>query len=56
MNCTNEAEIYAFHPGGSNVVFGDGSTRFLKATITLGLLVKLTTRAGGETIDASEEY
>jgi prepilin-type N-terminal cleavage/methylation domain-containing protein len=48
MNCRNEGEIYGFHPGGSIVVLGDGSTRFLKQTISLRTLIILTTRAGGE--------
>lgn len=48
MNCRNEGEIYSFHPGGSMVVMGDGSTRFLRNTISLRALIILTTRAGGE--------
>ncbi|WP_406694222.1 DUF1559 domain-containing protein [Singulisphaera sp. Ch08] len=33
MNCTNESQPYSFHPGGVNVTFADGSSRFLKETI-----------------------
>ena len=55
LNCRNEGEVYAFHVGGTNVVMGDGSTRFLRASITLRTLVKLTTRAGGEVPEPGEE-
>ena len=48
VNCSNRAGLYAFHPGGINVVFADGSTRFLEETIDLRALVKLVTKAGGD--------
>ncbi|HYT87253.1 MAG TPA: DUF1559 domain-containing protein [Gemmataceae bacterium] len=48
MNCTNDNELYSFHPGGVQVVFADGSARFLQATIDLSMLAALITRAGGE--------
>jgi prepilin-type N-terminal cleavage/methylation domain-containing protein/prepilin-type processing-associated H-X9-DG protein len=38
----------SFHPGGANVLFGDGSTRFIKNTIDRTLWSGLGTRAGGE--------
>jgi len=48
LNCRNEGEIYSFHSTGAMVVMGDGSTKFLKKSITLRMLVIMTTRAGGE--------
>lgn len=41
-------EPYAFHPGGVNTLFGDGSARFVSATIPISVLAALVTRAGGE--------
>lgn len=44
-------EMYAEHPGGANVLFGDGSVRFIKETIAPWTWVGLSTRNGGEVID-----
>jgi prepilin-type N-terminal cleavage/methylation domain-containing protein/prepilin-type processing-associated H-X9-DG protein len=54
LNCTNDHELYSFHPGGANAVFADGSVHFLKAGIDLRLLARLITRAGGEVVSASD--
>jgi prepilin-type N-terminal cleavage/methylation domain-containing protein/prepilin-type processing-associated H-X9-DG protein len=48
MNCTNDGEVYSFHPGGANAVFADGSVHFLHAGINIRTLAALITRAGGE--------
>jgi prepilin-type processing-associated H-X9-DG protein len=48
INCNNDTEVYAFHPGGANAVFVDGSVRFLRAGIDIRALAGLITRAGGE--------
>ena len=55
LNCRNEGEIYAFHPGGAYVTMGDGSTRFLRKDISLRTLVKMTTRAGGEIAEPDDD-
>jgi len=44
-------EIYAFHPGGANVVLGDGAVRFVSENILLTTFAPLITRAGGENVD-----
>jgi prepilin-type N-terminal cleavage/methylation domain-containing protein/prepilin-type processing-associated H-X9-DG protein len=40
------------HPGGVNFLLGDGSVRFIKDTINLGVWRALGTRAGGEIVSA----
>jgi prepilin-type processing-associated H-X9-DG protein len=49
--CTNDSEILAFHTGGSNVCFGDGSVRFVRNGLTMNQASALLSRAGGEVID-----
>jgi prepilin-type processing-associated H-X9-DG protein len=41
-------ETYAFHAGGANVLFGDGSVRFLSMDIDIATFGVLVTRASGE--------
>lgn len=41
------------HPGGANTLFGDGSVKFIKATINPIVLRALFSRNGGEVIEAS---
>jgi prepilin-type N-terminal cleavage/methylation domain-containing protein/prepilin-type processing-associated H-X9-DG protein len=52
LNCSNDHEVYSFHPGGANAVFADASVHFLRAGMSLQALAALVTRAGGEVIPA----
>jgi prepilin-type processing-associated H-X9-DG protein len=54
INCTNDREVYSFHPDGANAVFADGSVHFLKASINIRIFARLVTRAGGEVLSASD--
>jgi prepilin-type processing-associated H-X9-DG protein len=45
----------SYHPGGVNVIFADGSVRFLKDSINLVTYQGLSTRAGGE-VTSSDSY
>jgi prepilin-type N-terminal cleavage/methylation domain-containing protein/prepilin-type processing-associated H-X9-DG protein len=48
INCTNDHEVYSFHPGGANAVFADGHVQFLSKGKSIRTLAALVTRAGGE--------
>ncbi len=50
VNCTNDSEIYSFHPGGANIVMMDGSVRLLRQTIDITIVAALLTKGGGETV------
>jgi prepilin-type N-terminal cleavage/methylation domain-containing protein/prepilin-type processing-associated H-X9-DG protein len=50
INCTNDREVYSFHPGGANAVFADGSVHFLQASMDIRVFARLVTRAGGEVV------
>jgi len=50
LNCNNDGEVFAFHPGGASAVFADGSVRFLRAGMDIRVLAGLITRAGGEVV------
>ena len=45
---------YAFHPGGVNVLFGDGSVRVIKSTISLRTMLLLAARGDGQVADSSQ--
>jgi prepilin-type N-terminal cleavage/methylation domain-containing protein/prepilin-type processing-associated H-X9-DG protein len=40
------------HPGGANFLFGDGSVRFIKSSVSSLVFQRLGNRADGESIDA----
>jgi prepilin-type N-terminal cleavage/methylation domain-containing protein/prepilin-type processing-associated H-X9-DG protein len=46
-------ELFSFHPGGVNVLFGDGSVKFVKDSVNVKTLRGLVTLSGGEVLDAS---
>ena len=54
VNCTNDREVYGFHPTGANVVFADGHVRFLTSGIDIRVFARLVTRAGGEVVSADD--
>jgi prepilin-type N-terminal cleavage/methylation domain-containing protein len=49
-NCTNNNEVYSFHTGGANHVFGDGSVRFIRSSMDIRQFVKLLTFAGQDIV------
>ncbi len=50
-NCSNDSEIFAFHTGGGNMCFGDGSVRFVRSALTMAQMQALLSRAGGEVVN-----
>ncbi len=50
MNCSNDNEIYSFHPGGCNFLYGDGHVRFHPQTMDADTFVSLFTRAAGDIV------
>jgi hypothetical protein len=50
LNCTNDGEVYAFHTGGAEAVYGDGSVHFLHVGMDIRIMARLITRAGGEVV------
>ncbi len=49
------SELYSFHSGGSNMLFGDGSVQFLDENIELRILARLITIAGNEIAGLANE-
>ncbi len=45
-------EMFSLHPGGANVLMGDGSIRFIKQSINLLTWQSMSSRANGEVISA----
>jgi prepilin-type N-terminal cleavage/methylation domain-containing protein/prepilin-type processing-associated H-X9-DG protein len=50
INCSNDNEVYAFHPGGVNALTADGAVRFLRESLPVPTMAAFATRAGGEVI------
>jgi prepilin-type N-terminal cleavage/methylation domain-containing protein/prepilin-type processing-associated H-X9-DG protein len=43
-------EMYSLHPGGANILLGDGSVRFISESVELWTWAALSSRNGGEVI------
>lgn len=54
MNCTNDNEVYAFHLGGANFAFCDGSVRFIRETIRNTTFAALVTKAARDIPDPTD--
>jgi len=50
INCSNDNEIYAFHPGGANVLMADGSVTLLSESLSIEQLAALASRNGNEVV------
>jgi prepilin-type N-terminal cleavage/methylation domain-containing protein/prepilin-type processing-associated H-X9-DG protein len=47
-NCGPFEEIFSFHPGGANILMGDGASRFVNENLAVAPLRAIITRSGGE--------
>src|SRR5262245_10210713 len=50
LNCTNDNEIYSFHPEGANLLFADVHVQLIRSGTDIRVMAALVTLAGGETI------
>ena len=51
FNCNNNNEVYSFHPGGCQFLYGDGSVHFLPNQLNPDTFISLFTRAAGDLIN-----
>ncbi len=51
-NAGGNDEIFSFHPGGANCLFGDGSVKFMKDSTNVVVLRNVVTLSGGEVVSA----
>jgi prepilin-type N-terminal cleavage/methylation domain-containing protein/prepilin-type processing-associated H-X9-DG protein len=51
-NCGPNDEIFSFHTGGAQMVFGDGHVQFVTQNINPVVMASLVSRSGGEVIPA----
>ena len=48
INCNNWEEVYAFHPGGANFCYGDGSVHFHLQDMDIDAFISLLTHNAGD--------
>jgi prepilin-type processing-associated H-X9-DG protein len=51
INCTNQSNVYSFHPGGAMMLFADGSVHIVSNNLTFLQLGAMVTRSYGEVIN-----
>lgn len=51
MNCSNDNETYAFHPGGANLLFGDGAVHFVSQEVHPRVFAAMITRASSDIVE-----
>jgi len=49
-NCTNNNEVYSFHPSGAHHVMADGAIRFVQKSMPIRVFVKMITYNGGDVV------
>ncbi len=56
VNCTNQNEIYAFHPAGANILMTDGSVHMLLAGTNINAVIPVVTHADADVIPPNTVY
>ncbi|MCA9156138.1 MAG: DUF1559 domain-containing protein [Planctomycetales bacterium] len=51
VNCSNLESIYSFHPGGANVLLGDGSVHHLSKTVPVQIVYLMISCQDGQVVD-----
>lgn len=54
INCTNDNEVYGFHPTGAQVLLGDGSVHLVRKTISIRVFARAITRQGNEMVSPEQ--
>jgi hypothetical protein len=54
INCSNNDEIFAFHPGGAMFLLGDGSVHFIRETISIRTIARMICPADGGVVAAGD--
>jgi len=54
MNCTNDNEVYSFHPSGALLLMGDGAVRFASSTMQFKVFAAMITKQGGENLSPDQ--
>jgi len=50
INCSNKGGVYAFHPGGANSLFADGSVHFFAKNMSSSIYLSLTSCDGDDIV------
>jgi prepilin-type N-terminal cleavage/methylation domain-containing protein/prepilin-type processing-associated H-X9-DG protein len=50
LNCNNDNEVYAFHTGGANIMFADGSVHFINANVNIVTFAAMISAQAGEVV------
>ncbi|MCP4644424.1 MAG: DUF1559 domain-containing protein, partial [bacterium] len=54
VNCTNNNETFAFHPGGATVAFADGRVKLMQENVNVAVYAALITMTGEELLSDDE--
>ncbi len=54
VNCNNNWGLYAFHPGGADILLCDGSAHFVSTSLSPEIFAGFVTKAGGEAFSVDD--